>query len=38
MNSSQTELVETLNGGDWNDDIKAQLNAACETFKTTGSW
>ncbi len=38
MNNSQTELVATLNGGDWNDDIEAQLKAACEEFKTTGSW
>jgi len=38
MNNSEVELMETLNGGDWNDDIKGQLNAACEEFKTTGSW
>jgi F-type H+-transporting ATPase subunit alpha len=38
MNNSQTDLVETLNGGDWNDDILGQLKAACAEFKTTGSW
>jgi len=30
--------METLNHGDWNDEIQASLKAACEEFKTTGSW
>jgi len=38
MNNSQSELVETLNRGDWGDEIEAQLKAACEEFATTGSW
>ncbi len=38
MNSGQAELMETLNGGDWNDDLEAQLKAAVEGFKATGSW
>jgi F-type H+-transporting ATPase subunit alpha len=38
MNSTRGELMETLNGGDWNDDLEAQLKAAVEDFKATGSW
>ena len=38
MNNSQLELVETLNGGAWDDDIQGELKAACEEFKATGSW
>jgi len=38
MTNSQTDLMETLNHGDWNDEIQASLKAACEEFKTTGSW
>ena len=37
MLSSQSELLDTLNGGDWNDDIESQLNVALEDFKATGS-
>ena len=38
MASSQTDLLDTLNGGDWNDEVEGQLAAACEDFKATGSW
>ena len=38
MTSSHTELLDTLNSGDWNDDIEAKLAAAVEDFKATGSW
>jgi F-type H+-transporting ATPase subunit alpha len=38
MNNTETGLVDMLNTGDWNDEIEAQLKAACEEFKTTGSW
>ena len=38
MNSTQGELMDTLNTGDWNDDIEASLKAAVENFKATGSW
>jgi F-type H+-transporting ATPase subunit alpha len=38
MNNSQTGLMDTLNGGDWNAEITAELKAACEEFKSTGSW
>ena len=38
MASSQAELLDTLNGGDWNDDVEAKLVAAVEDFKATGSW
>jgi F-type H+-transporting ATPase subunit alpha len=38
MNNSEGELVETLNRGDWDDEIEARLKAACEEFATTGSW
>jgi len=38
MNNSQTSLMDTLNTGDWNAEITAELKAACEEFKTTGSW
>jgi hypothetical protein len=30
--------METLNGGDWSDEIEGQLKAAVEDFKATGSW
>ena len=38
MASSQSELLDTLDHGDWNDDLEAQLVAALEDFKATGSW
>jgi F-type H+-transporting ATPase subunit alpha len=38
MNNSQSEVVETLNSGGWDDEIEGRLKAACEEFKTTGSW
>jgi F-type H+-transporting ATPase subunit alpha len=38
MGSRHGELMETLNGGDWNDEIEGQLKVAVEEFKATGSW
>jgi F-type H+-transporting ATPase subunit alpha len=38
MGSRHGELMETLNGGDWNDEIEGQLKVAVEEFKETGSW
>ena len=38
MTNSQASLMETLNHGDWGDEIQADLKAACEEFNTTGSW
>jgi len=38
MASSKTELLETLNGGNWGDELEAALTAALEEFKSTGSW
>jgi F-type H+-transporting ATPase subunit alpha len=31
-------LLETLNGGNWNDELEAELKSAIEDFKSTGSW
>jgi len=38
MASAHAELVATLDNGDWNDDLEAQLTAAVKDFKATGSW
>jgi F-type H+-transporting ATPase subunit alpha len=38
MSATQAELMEALNHGDWNDDLEAQINAALEEFKASGSW
>ena len=38
VGSAQAELLETLNGGDWNEDLEARLTAVLEDFKATGSW
>src|SRR5690606_12774926 len=38
MNNSQAGLMGTLNNGDWGPEIQAELKAACEEFKATGSW
>jgi len=38
MNSAHADLMEQLNAGDWNDELEAQLKAAVEEFKSTGSW
>jgi F-type H+-transporting ATPase subunit alpha len=38
MKSSQSELLLALDGGDWNDDVEAQLTAVLEEFKKSGSW
>ena len=38
MNSAHADLMETLNAGDWDDEIEGQLKAAVKAFKSTGSW
>ena len=38
MGASQAELLAKLDEGGWNDEIEAQLKAAVEDFKATGSW
>ena len=38
MGNSHAEFMDKLNHGDWNDDLQAELKAACEEFKSTGSW
>jgi hypothetical protein len=38
MGTSQAELLDTLNAGDWNDELEAQLTAAVDEFKSTGTW
>ena len=38
MGTSQSELLGTLDGGDWNDELEAQLTAAVDEFKSTGTW
>ena len=36
--STKADLLDTLNHGDWNDDLEAQLTAVLDDFKATGSW
>jgi F-type H+-transporting ATPase subunit alpha len=36
--SSHGDLLETLDHGDWNDDLDGQLKDMLENFKATGSW
>jgi len=39
MNSSHADLMNRINeSGDWNDELKDELKAACDEFKKTGSW
>jgi F-type H+-transporting ATPase subunit alpha len=38
MSNSHADQMETLNKGDWGPEIQANLKAACEEFKATGSW
>ena len=38
MRSSHDQLMATLDGGDWNDELESQLEAAVAEFKTSGSW
>jgi F-type H+-transporting ATPase subunit alpha len=38
MANSQADLLSTLDGGDWNEDVEAKLTAAVEEFKSTGTW
>ncbi len=38
MNTSQSELMTALEGGNWNDELESQLTAVVEEFNTSGSW
>ena len=39
MNTNNSDLLDKINeSGDWNDDLAAELKAAVEAFKATGSW
>ena len=38
VNNTHTEFMDRLNHGDWNDELVAELKAACDEFKATGSW
>jgi F-type H+-transporting ATPase subunit alpha len=38
LGSTQAELMNALDSGDWNDDLEKRLKAAVENFKATGSW
>ncbi len=38
MANSQAALLAALDGGDWNDDVEAQLTEAVKEFKSTGTW
>jgi F-type H+-transporting ATPase subunit alpha len=38
MASSQADLLSTLDGGDWNEEVESQLAAAVKEFKSTGTW
>ena len=38
MFSRHADMMETLNGGDWNDEIEGKLKAAITDFKESGSW
>ncbi|NNE05317.1 MAG: F0F1 ATP synthase subunit alpha, partial [Xanthomonadales bacterium] len=38
MSATQAELMERLNGGDWNDEVEGLLKSAVENFKSSGSW
>ena len=38
MANSQSGLLSTLDGGDWNDEVEAQLTDAVKEFKSTGTW
>ncbi len=38
MQNSQTEFMQNLDTGDWNDELEAQMTSAVDDFKSTGSW
>jgi len=38
MATAQSGLLAKLNEGTWDDDLEAQLKAAVENFKSTGTW
>jgi F-type H+-transporting ATPase subunit alpha len=38
MANSHGEFMDQLNHGDWNDELEAELKAAVEEFKSTGTW
>ena len=38
VKSTQADLMTAMDGGDWTDDLEAQLKAVVEDFKATGAW
>ena len=38
MINEQSDLLDALDHGDWNDDLESRLSAALDDFKATGSW
>ena len=36
--SAEPKLMESLDAGDWNDELEGKLKGAVEHFKATGSW
>ena len=38
IGTSHGELLAKLDEGDWNDELEAELKAAVEEFKSTGTW
>ena len=38
MINEQSDLLDALDQGDWNDDLESRLSAALDDFKATGSW
>lgn len=38
MNSSHADLMNTMNGGSYSDEIAGQLKSALDTFKATQTW
>jgi F-type H+-transporting ATPase subunit alpha len=38
VNNTHAEFMDRLNHGDWNDELESELKAACDEFKSTGSW
>jgi F-type H+-transporting ATPase subunit alpha len=38
VKSAQPDLMATLDEGNWNDELDAQLTAALDDFKATGTW
>jgi len=38
VESQHGDLLETLNTGDWNDEVQGKLDAVVIEFKSSGSW